>query len=748
MEFVNLAIITVADLKHVDEQIGRLETQVADKQAEVNSKVSNGSFDYGQTSEVVGTIMQQLEALDANDLTITAQKLSEMEAEHGELQVFQDLKGLYATKGQAIAISEFLKEAEVVETQIADLQMGRIEDYESINSSITSLEYSVVPEDLSSQVKGMLNEQLNDKIISYRDNLVDQLNKLLTDINWLGPDFNTDQLTLESLVQLNSLISVLISLQVINHRPIYPDTWWAIDCLLKPFVDRFNYHFTTNKQTNKISKPEWAFNYVEEFLVHNIKLMEVVINQAFKPHNLIMIYQVITSALIPIRYKISSMIAVLNENIENFKTENDTTNYDKVGRLLSHLIFELTSFDQRIRNSYKYNPHINDLTSAPHKRWLGLTADVLLQGDKERLGTTNWLNFESILANKRFKTEIIQDANSLEIDVDYEANEDEEVLDSIKPTYSALNIVKLFNNLTTHYNTMRMIKFQLKYVSTIQLKLLENYYDYLKSSLKKFDDTYNLLNVLNLIPGSMESINKQEHKDSMAGLQMLTGIFCLAQFIHKNLEQWSEELIFIQLWNAYKAVVQKKYSPDSTIFDTNFEQFGSLIEDIKSRFAVFFKKGIKDFLREYINSSVWDIQQVKDHSTEFGPLVTVLPSYLKYIEKNIMFSDYFIIVNDIVTSICALWYEYIVTNNKFTKKGADQLEQDFSFIIAQLSKELLLEDPHYSTKTNFTYIKMLQSIDLLKKYDSVLAKSVSISDVTGCSNLRQEEIEEILYRIV
>lgn len=328
--------------------------------------------------------------------------------------------------------------------------------------------------------------------------------------------------------------------------------------------------------------------------------MEIVINQAFKPYKLIMIYQVITSALIPIRYKISSMIAVLNENIENFKAENDKVNYDKVGRLLSHLIFELTSFDQRIRNNYKYNPYINDFSLSPEKtkKWLGLTADVLLQGDKERLGTTNWLNFESILANKRFKTEIIQDTNGLEIDMNYKINEQEagvHVLDAIKPTYSALNIVRLFNNLTSHYDTMRMVKFQLKYVSTIQLKLLENYHDHLRTLLKKFDDTYNLLNVLNLIPGSIDLVNKQEHKDSMTGLQMLTGIFCLAQFIQKNLEQWSEELIFIQLWNAYKAVVSKKYDEESTIFDSSFEQYNSLIEDIKSRYAIFFKKGIKDF---------------------------------------------------------------------------------------------------------------------------------------------------------
>lgn len=265
MEFVNLAIITVEDLKHVDEQIGKLEDDLGNKKDEVQAKINNKSFEHGKTSEEVGFIMEQLTALDVQDLESSVQKLSELEDKYGPLEVFKDLKGLYQTRGQNLSISKFLEQAEAIERQISGLLMGVIEDYEKIKGNITALDYDSVPEDIAEQVKGVLYDQLNERIFNYKNNLLDQLNKLLEGINWLGTDFNTDKLTRENLASLNSLIAMLISLQIINHRPIYPDTWWAIDSLLKPFVDRFNYHFTTNKETNKISKPEWAFNYVEEF---------------------------------------------------------------------------------------------------------------------------------------------------------------------------------------------------------------------------------------------------------------------------------------------------------------------------------------------------------------------------------------------------------------------------------------------------------------------------------------------------
>lgn len=753
MDIVNLAIITLADLDLVDSKINEVQGLIDEQNQQALSKLNN-TFEDGKTTKVVANVIEKLSSLPLDDPQTSIDLLNDLRKEN-DLSVYEQLSRLYQTKLQAVVDGEFLEIAESVENEVDGLGK-EIEECQKVFDAISGLNGSNVSPALYSQVISSLKDSFGVKIDDLRQDLSHQLSSELKTINWLGHKFTSESFFGGDLGKLNELIASLVSLQIINNQPIYPNTWWVMDILIEPFITRFNFHFNTKKDTNKLLKPEWVFEFVEKFITENLKLFEIVVNQAFTPHKLIMVHQLITSVLVPVRDKITGSIGILNDRIEDFKT-HDSVNYDKCGRLLSHLVFELTSFDQRLRNSYHYNPFVADIDQVPSKRWMGLTADVLLQGDTERLGTTNWLNFESLLANKRFQSEIIEDVTGLSIDVDYR----DETSDStnLKPTYSALNLVKLFNNLTNHYRSMKMVKFQLKYVSTIQLRLLENYHDYLHQKLKKFDDVYNLINVLSLIPGSIDTKNgpdTSQISESLKGLETLTQIFCSSQFILQSLEEWSEDLIFIQLWNAYKTVANRQYKKDINLFQPSIDQYKNLNNEIRKRYSSFFHKGIKDYLKDYINTSQWEISTVKDNASHFVPLITSLPTYLSYLQKMLCPTEYYIIVNDILSSICQLWYEYIITNNRFTKAGAQQLKQDFSFITSKLSPELNLDSSVYSTENNYSYVKVLQSTKLLQKYDSRLAKSLikanKVSEAReefedSLCNLSEDDIKEILYRI-
>lgn len=778
MEYINQHTITVEDLNSIDDRINEVDQLLNNRREQVKWKLDKSNpFEDGQTTAIVGNIIQEIGNLRGQSSEICVEKLVTLQQEYDNLQVVDELSNFYESKRQLAKDQQYLQKSGEIEEAIHNLnskETGNIDQYLDVYDKMTNgLDKSGVSEALIADVQHILNGEFNDNISRFKLHLSEELSSYLQKVNWLGSNFKLEALSPETISDINLKVSSLITLQNINSKPTYPGTWWALDILLDPFIQRFDYHFNQNKETNKLSKPEWAFSFVEEFLSKNYKLFQLVVNQSFKPLKTIMIYQVITSLLVPIRKKILDMVNTLNKKIEVYKMENDTSSYDKSGRLLSHLIFELTSFDQRLRNNYKYNPHLSSIDEIPSKKWLGLTADVLLSGDKERLGTSNWLNFESILANNRFTSEIINDKDALRIDIDYLESSDKHQQQqlsvqaeagtgiNLKPTYSALNLVKLFNNLTSHYRTMRMVKFQLKYVSTIQLKLIESYHDYLRQNLKKFDDSYNLLKVLNLIPGGLDSTQNQEHNkssDTLKGLEMLTEIFCLAQFILVNLEEWSEELVFIQLWNAYKAVATKIYDPDTNIFTTSLEQYSQLIKDLTARYESFFRKGIRNYLKEYINSSQWDILELKDSSALFASLVTNLPIYLNYVQKLMLPTSYYLIANNTLSTICSLWYEYIITNNKFSKVGAQQLENDFKFIISQLSNELLIHNHEIlNTTNNFEYLKVVQSIDVFKKYNKVVAtallKTFNEQQIRGdfdheLSHLRNEDIREVLYRIL
>ncbi|CAH6718719.1 protein transport protein Tip20p [[Candida] jaroonii] len=749
MDYINSTIISLKDLGAIDDTIGDIQKDIDKTKDEVQLKLRKNSFEDGQTTKLVGEIMEKLSDLKEGDVDSCLEKLKSLEGY--ELTVVKQLMDLYHEKRQLLIDEKFLEQSEVVEQTLINLHSIDPKDFQNAFDDIQNLHCEFVSDGVVLEVKGQFERLFNEKLQAFRGEVENELKEFLKKKNWLSNSFKVETLDSNDLKFINSRVSQLVDLQSINNTPTYPDTWWAIDILLQPFFLRFDYHFNTKRNTNKISKPEWVFNFVEEFLSKNQKVFELSVNQSFKSTKKIMIYQVITSVFVPLRKKIINSVNVLNENIESFA--DDETNYDKTGRLLSHLIFELTSFDQRIRNNYKFNPYAND--EVPTKKWMGLTSDILLHGDKERLGTSNWLIFENRLANNRFESEIINDENGLKIDMDFK-NE----LEICKPTYSALNFVKLFDNLTSHYQTMKMVKFQLKYVSTIQLNLLDKYCKFLNGRLSKFDELYNSSRVLNLIPGSMDNTSKSESKvsESLKGLTMLTEIYCSTRFLIHSMDQWSEELIFIQLWNAYKSVATKKYNKDANIFDSTIDDYKKLSDNIKSRYESFFAKGLRDNLKEYINSSEWDLFQTKDNSLHFIPLTTNLPVYLNYIKSCISSLEYYEIVNGIVSSICDLWYEYIITNNKFNKLGSEQLQEDFEFILNRLKHELLIDHGDIlSTANNHQLMKINQSIEILQRFDPVFSKNLlnSYNDETirgefshHLNHLQNHEIKEILFRII
>lgn len=768
MDFINGNIISLKDLDTIDGTIQEVEGLLNEKQQQVKAKVESktGTFDDELTTLLVGDIIEEVENVRISSNADEAlEKVKVLKESYNDLKVFDELIELYENKRQAVTTDKFVEQGECIMSTIVNNDGGDVQQLEKINEEIGSLDASMTVPHIYNEVVLCLYEELHSKIHTVRTQLEAKLQHQLHSIDWLGSKFKVEMLSNEFISKTKPIIGELIALQGINNTPIYPDTWWAIDILLLPIITRFNYHFNSNKDTNKLSRPEWAFEFIEEFLSKNIKTLELVIGSGFRSCKKIMIYQIITSLLVPVRAKTLHTINVINETIE---TSNDNiTNYDKSGRLLSHLIFELASFDQRLRNIYKYNPYIDDITKVPTKKWMGLTGDILLQGDKERQGASNWLKFESRLANNRFSSEILDDPNGMKIDIDFhepeEQNKHEEIIESInqnlKPTYSAYNLTKLFDNLTNHYKTIHLVKFQLKYFSTIQLRLIDRYYEHLKQNLKQFDESYNLLKVLSFIPGALDNNdqNTDANNNSMKGLEILTQVFCLARYIHEHLQNWSGELIFVQLWNAYKhAATNKEYDEFLSVFDTAIDQYGKLIHDINSRYDSFFKKGIKNYLKTFVNTSQWDIKEFMDHSQDFLPLITSLPIFLTTLQRWISVADYYLIVDNVVSSVCSLWYEYIITNNRFTKVGTQQLKRDFNFIFSQLGDELWLNNSEvYSTAHNYDYLKVKHSIDILERFDAVLAKNMlskfsgdKIRNEFDSLNLTDSEIRELLHRIL
>lgn len=776
MEYMNANFTSIRDLDSIDDRISELEACKLKIDEAVKAKVSNDSRSSSNVStqyeekknrrveEVLGELNLLLTKPDDEALA----QVGTLIEDYGNLAVLDNVSLLYKRKQKLKLGMAFLQNARDLEAEIESLA---IEDITRVSQTKDRLQklaigHEIIP--VSIKVIKQLSDALGDKIATFKKKLEDEFRNVLEEIKWLAPKFEKRSIPQAKMASIHTYMSKLFELQSINSTPEYPDTWWATDVLLEPIVVRFNYHFNTaNKETNKLSKPEWALNFIENFLSENLLYLKLVIGDTIKPFSGIIDYEIINTLLNPVREKMFKMIESINENIA--KSQEGQENREKSGRILSHLIFELSSFDQRLRNVYKFNPYVKDIAILPSKKWMGLTGDILLHGDNENLAAVNWLNFEFELATERFNTEIIHSEKAFKIDFDYQASQEPKTFHErlLKPTYSAYNLTKLFNNLTSHHKTLNIVKYQLKYVSNIQLKLIELYYDKLKQLLRNFGDSFNLKLVLNFIPGglgndSSTNTDSNNTKNGLKGLEILTELYCLTKFVNNNLEQWSEELVFIQLWNSYKSISNKTHSFGLTIFDNSISDFLSLLSKILSNYEQFFRKEIKASLKNYVNSSQWDIgtNNNLEASSDLSLLVNNLPIYMSYLEKCLSDLDYYLITNKIVTLLSVVLREFIITNNQFSATGVKQFKVDFEFIISQLKRSLLLSLSlnDNSNINNKEYLKVNESIEFLLEIDTQTAKLFKnhydkIPELRskfdgGLKHLSNNEINDLVFRIL
>lgn len=779
-DFVNINFTSIADLGSVDTKINELESLKSLIADAVNNKLSNKEvtntpdIDEKSAKYIEQVLASVHSVINSSDTDSSITEIDKLISQYGNLKVLEDLKVLYSNKSTMKEVIDFLQLAEQIERSIHAINFNELKEFEDILQNVATLK-SMNKASSFENIIAQLTESLDTVTHERKDVLSESLSGILHKTNWLSIKERHKPIIPEDLKVISSNFEDLISLQSIFQKPEYPDSWWALDILLQPIITRFKYHFSSaNKDTNKISKPQWAFNYMETFLTEELPYIELVIGGVLEKYSRITVYEVITAILQPIRSKVFDMIKVINENISS--SHNQPEQLDKVGRVLSHLIYESTSFDQRLRNLYKFNPYIENFENVPTKKWLGITGDVLLYDKNEKGAVFNWLNFEYRLAKQRFDSEIAASGNALKIDFDFHEDDVKQTSTNInsylKPTYSAYNLVKLFNNLTSHYKTLSIVKYQLKYVSNIQLKLIDNYFEFINKSFKNFNDSFNSSSVLNFIPGGL--MNESEKtgsseliKNGLSGLEILTGLYCLTKFIQNCLDDWSEELIFIQLWTTYQDITGN-VDTNLTIFDSSIEQSGKILGKLETKYKDFFRKEIKNSLQDYVNSSQWNnkfsINNIEP-SSSLSLLVLTLPVYLNYLKTCISDIDYFIITDMIVTILSRILQEYVITNNKFSRHGVEQIRTDFAFINDKLRDTLLLypesdllDSTQLSNISNKTYSKLQHSIDLLVKVDPIIAKSMKkdFEQIPqfrtqfdhGLSGLSDHEINDLLHRII
>ncbi|EFY99657.1 RINT-1/TIP-1 family protein [Metarhizium robertsii] len=287
------------------------------------------------------------------------------------------------------------------------------------------------------------------------------------------------------------------------------------------FVAEFRFHFMSDKPT---SNPQsigthcfpWFLTMIEkweDFFRNNLgHLLATKFHETPVAENTVYLDPVsaLITAMLPVmRGKVH---AVANEAIKN-------------PPFLSSFISQLMTFDENIRQRFSYDDGDDD------KGWNGLTGEILDHHFDA------WFRVEREFALERFE-KIIESADGRKIDYDYS------VTGKMKPTFAAVRITDLLRVVTGKYERLRKLKHKTKFLTDIQLDILDGYHDRLRGSLEAYQSITSTLG-RTLHGASKEQLAALE---GIGALETLCKVIGSSDHIANTLTEWSDEEFFVVLW--------------------------------------------------------------------------------------------------------------------------------------------------------------------------------------------------------
>lgn len=693
------------------------------------------------------------------------EKLDKLIIKYENLKEFSNLKFCFIKKSNEKKFINFLVQTRIFANSIKIVDKPEIKDIKNLLEKIVTFRKENI--EYESYVDLYFNNILESQVQKKKQDLMNEFVCYLDLIDWKFSETVLQSYTNEQIQKTSELFSNLVELQSLDNKPVYPDTWWALDILLKPVLIKFAYHFDTmNKETSNLSKADWSLNFFENFLSVNSTFLRSIVDDVFVLKDRFGIYEIITTILIPLKNKFAKAFRILNKILNTNEGLNEI--FKKNGQVLSFLISKLSLFDQKLIYNYKYNPYINKLDETPYKQWNGLLNDILVDNNLEQSIISKWLDFEYINALKMFVTEVLEIKNPYEIDYDYkivisQTDFDFCQLKSINPTFSAFNLVKILKHLTSNIDSLNDGRYQKKYLIKIHLELTNKYLQNLNKILKKFTDNFNTNSVLNLIPGAITNESKSSDKDydtleTLKKLETLIELFCLSKFVFNELKKLSNNSYCIKVPENLNVINDSYLFINSNIFDKIIIEYENFINKIMTQLDEFFIKETKQNLKNYVNNTDWTnmIDFPLDSSNFFNPLITNLHNWLKIIKKSVSFFDTRLIFNKIVSFIFIIFYDYIVINNNFSEHGINKLQLDLNYIDTKLL-EFFSNDKNesfYSYKSNKNFVKLSDSIKALnfilqKKNENDNIFMLKSSEFQKkFPSLTQEEIFDLSNRVL
>ncbi|KAG6086544.1 hypothetical protein E4U30_008438 [Claviceps sp. LM220 group G6] len=359
-----------------------------------------------------------------------------------------------------------------------------------------------------------------------------ELDAILTKRHWpkIDPQSEMDD---EWLACFEKLVN-LQRPEILHGNSVVP--LLSFDVMTAIFIAEFRFHFMSDKPTSSPQAMEthcfpWFLTTIEkweDFFRDNLGHM-----LAAKLSNTSTVEQMVY--LDPVCALVTSMLPVMREKVHTVAEE-------ALNRpaFLSSFISQLMAFDEHIRSRFGYDGGEGD------QGWTGLTGEVL----QDHFDT--WFKVERAMALERFG-QILDSHDGRRIDYDYAIH------GKMKPTYAAVRVTDLLRTVTGKYARLRKLKHKIKFLTDIQLDILDGYHDRLRGSLEAYQSITSTLG-RTLHGATKEQIAALEGTGS---LETLCKVIGSSDHMANVLTEWSDETFFIVLWEELQARDVQRSKRDS-----------------------------------------------------------------------------------------------------------------------------------------------------------------------------------------
>ncbi|KAI9209030.1 TIP-1 family-domain-containing protein [Polychytrium aggregatum] len=458
-------------------------------------------------------------------------------------------------------------------------------------------------------------------------------------LNWPNPvDLNQSE-TIKSFSNVFGNILRLVKWSPKSYKPAPLD---AFSLLLELHVARFKYHFQGKRPTNRLDKPEWCFTDFLKVVREQTPFLSSVVQQVLDAS----VYKGFDAKVLFIH---SFLVAV------NDKLRHDAPLLLSDPPLMSHTIAETTAFDTTLREVHLYAPPGSAL-------WGGCVSTFL--------ENTNW--FKAWLAIERSAAFALFDeamARSDRWDLAYEA-----VLDELHRTKSAEILVGILEGVTERYRRLPRPHYQLQFFAEIQMPLLEKYLHHVQTGVDQHQAYFAPLHGTNSVD---ENIQRQALLARYAGS---LGYLC------EILGEWSEQILFISLWDI--VFNQAQASDDPSSLNSSDSVFTELVDAYQSKI-----RQIADILEQEVmqiyNESTWRYYKRRNWclsepasdptvSSELVEGLSILAQVFTSLSGQLPASTFQPLLRNIVAQVDSSFFQNIVLKGTFNQLGGQQIQTDLS----------------------------------------------------------------------